>query len=96
MTTTEQAVEKLVMDILARGRLWQQEFEGKLQVRDMGINVRKKQFEEDILRLINEAQIDEVKKILSNLQDGGDIACYNNIRKVEDRIRQLCVPKEQS
>lgn len=91
MTTTEQAVKKLVMDILARGRLQQQEIKGKLLVRDMGINVRKKQFEEDILRLINEARVEAIdtykSELLSQLKQPEEDYVVGRMNMIEQEQR---------
>lgn len=47
----EEAVTDLVLQILQRGRLNQQEVEGKLTVRDMGVNMAKIRFVQEIMTL---------------------------------------------
>ena len=49
----EKQLTSIVLQILARGRLNQQELEGKIGVRDMGINYRKQQFVHELVQLFS-------------------------------------------
>ena len=81
-------IDKLVMDILARGRLNQQEIEGKLQVRDMGINYRKQRFGDQLEQLFQAHQVAAGKNAVSKELDRLDGA-INLMDLHEDDLQKL-------
>lgn len=96
----EDPVRELVLQILARGRLQQQELSGDVAVRDGGINMRVGFFTERMNQLIREHTIDIVNVIIgkdvelhptTDVREGEQIPDYKGeaINQTKNQQRQL-------
>lgn len=86
------AATNLVLRILNRGRLQQQEIEGKLKVRDMGINAAKEHFVDLIKRLAETEAIALADKIIGKtVHDNPAVSKFQSEQRI--KLAEYQAPK---